>query len=271
MFKRLSAGWLLVKTSARVIENDRSLLVFPMLSVACSVVTLIFFVNQVLFFGVVHGSPVIVVPLVVLAVYAVTFLGIFFNVALAAAADLSLSGEDTSLSDGLDVAWCRLGSIARWALVALAVGFFFSLIESSGGIARWLGRAGQAAWSAATFFVIPVIALEDASASEARQRSTTIVKRCWAEEVSGLLALRMLAGLLLAPVYLVGKLVFAHGAAFTPQKELFVVVAAIAWFATMIGISTMRQVFAVGLYRGNVTDDERERDTSLDAFPILQQ
>lgn len=258
MLKRLSDGWMLVQASARVIGDDSSLLVFPLLSMLCSVVTLAFFVNQMLFFGAVHGTWIASVPIMLVMVYALTFLGIFFNVALAAAADLSLDGQDSRLSDGLDVAWCRLGAIARWALVALAAGLLFGLLESSKGIARWIGRAGAAAWSATTFLVIPVIALEDTSAGDARRRSASIVKGCWPEEIAGLTALRVVGVLLLAPVYLAGKLLFRNGLHFTQDTEVFLVLGGLLWFATVIGLSTVRQVFAVSLYRDNVQEPAAE-------------
>jgi hypothetical protein len=65
---------------------------------------------------------VLFVSVVVLALYSLTFLGIFFNVALAAATDSVLDGREASFGAAVSVASSRLGCIAGWAALGLVVG-----------------------------------------------------------------------------------------------------------------------------------------------------
>ncbi|EUA89587.1 putative membrane protein [Mycobacterium ulcerans str. Harvey] len=98
--------------------------------------------------------------------YVSTFIAIFFNVALAACAARSMRGEDTKVSDGVRAAMHRIGPILGWTLVATTVGLILRALEERmpllGKIAVWLTGA---AWAIATFFVIPVVALEGSGRS----------------------------------------------------------------------------------------------------------
>ena len=81
-------------------------------------------------------------------------------------------------------------------------------LESIKGL-RWLGRAAEIAWSFATIFVVPLIALEGLDSASARRRSFQLVKESWRAESGGLGALRaalLIPGLLF---YLDGKLLSA--------------------------------------------------------------
>src|SRR5882724_10286722 len=86
------------------------------------------------------------------------FVVIFFNTALIHAATIRLRGGDPTLSDGLGFAWENVGRILQWAAVAATVGMILRAIEERVG---WLGRfiiaLVGAAWTVATYFVIPVI------------------------------------------------------------------------------------------------------------------
>ena len=55
---------------------------------------------------------------------------------------------------------------------------------------RWLGAAAQIAWTFATIFVVPLIALEGLDATSARERSLQLAKENWRAESGGLGALR---------------------------------------------------------------------------------
>jgi hypothetical protein len=69
----------------------------------------------------------------------------FFSVALAGAAAEAIDGGEPSFSDGVDVAWTRLGGIAGWAGYSLFVALVLELVKSIKGL-RWLGVAAQVAW-----------------------------------------------------------------------------------------------------------------------------
>jgi hypothetical protein len=172
--------------------------------------------------------------------------GIFFNVALAGAAAQALDGEEPSLRAGLGVAWSRLGAIASWAGYSFVVALLVSLLKSKAS--RWLASAAQVAWSFATIFVVPLIALEGLDSEGARRRSFQLAKENWTTESGGLGVLRvalLVSGLLF---YLDARLLFG-GHAHSPSAKAFLGFVLLCGFALFAAVGVVRQVFAVELYR----------------------
>ena len=74
--------------------------------------------------------------------YANFAIGIFFNGALAACANIRLSGGDPTVADGLRIAFTRIGRILLLALITATVGLFLrSMRERGGWIMRLLGAS----------------------------------------------------------------------------------------------------------------------------------
>jgi len=100
----------------------------------------------------------------VIGIYPMTFLSVFFNVALAGAAAASFDGQPIGVREALGISWKRLGRIAQWSLLAAGVGMLLEQIASrvpgAGRLASWLLGA---AWSLATIFAVPLLALEGVS------------------------------------------------------------------------------------------------------------
>jgi len=114
---------------------------------------------------------------------------------------------------------------------------------------RWLATAAEVAWSFATIFVVPLIALEGLDSASARQRSFQLAKENWRAESGGLGALQatlLLPGLLF---YLDGKLLFSGHVHSLAGKALLGAVL-LCGFGMGVAVRVIRQVFAVSLYRG---------------------
>jgi len=86
----------------------------------------------------------------------------------------------------LGAAWARIGAILMWGLVAGTVGMILKAIQER---SEWIGKivAGLlgAAWSLATFFVVPVLVLERKPVGGSFKRSWGLVKEAWGEAVIG--------------------------------------------------------------------------------------
>src|SRR6266566_2208292 len=176
-----------------------------------------------------------------------TFIGIFFNVALAGAAARALDGESAGVGDGLSVGWARLSGIAGWAAFSLFVSFVIAFVKSIKGL-RWLGAAAQIAWGFATIFVVPLIAFEGLDSGDARRRSFDLARANWQSESGGLGALR---AVLLVPgflFYLDAKLLF-EGHVHSPSAKVVLGFVLLCGFAVTVAAGVVRQVFAVELYR----------------------
>lgn len=214
MFERISNGWALAKASWQVLKLDRELLVFPLLSgIACLIVMASFAVpliagNHFESIGQSAGDEWTGKDLAMLAVaFAFYFINyfiiIFFNSALVACAIIRFRGGDPTLADGFRAAGERLPQILAWAAVSATVGIILKAIESRSR------RAGQfmsgllgMAWSATTYFVIPVIVIERAGPFEAISRSLSILRRHWGESLAANfgIGLIVMAAMLVAAV-----------------------------------------------------------------------
>lgn len=91
-----------------------------------------------------------------------TFLSVFFNVALAGAAAASIDGRPIGIREALDISWKWVGRSVQWSLLAAGVSQSWSRSPHefpAPGLASWLLGA---AWSLATIFAVPLLALEGA-------------------------------------------------------------------------------------------------------------
>ena len=243
-------GARMMRASFELVRRDRALLWFPFISTVCLAVSAGFWIYEGAWLYAVQGPGLLFVPLVVLALYSLAFIGVFFNVALAAAAAQALDGDEPSVDGGIALAWSRLGAVAGWAAYSVFVSLLLGFVEGIKGL-RWVGRAAEVAWNFVTFFVVPVIALEGLGAGDARRRSFELAKENWKAEGGGLGALRaawLLPGLLF---FLDAKLLFSGHVHSEPGKLLLGFVL-LCGFALAAGVGVVRQVFAVSLYRASV-------------------
>ena len=117
--------------------------------------------------------------------YVTYFIVIFFNSALVACAIIRLKGGVPTVQDGIGAAMARLPQIAGWALVAASVGLILKVIESrSERVGQIVASVLGMAWSATTFFVVPILVVEKTGPIEAVKRSVSVMGRTWGESLS---------------------------------------------------------------------------------------
>jgi uncharacterized protein DUF6159 len=251
---RIARGWALAKQSFRVLRADRSLLLFPVISVPCAIVATAVVMGPGIALYSAERQEAILIAFAVVALYVLTFVTLFFNVALAAAASTGLSGGDSTVGEGLSAARRRLHVIAAWALVQTVVGVIINLIQSVGNdniVGRILGGLMSFAWNAATFFVVPVIALEGVGPRDAFRRSVSLLRERWGEGVVGTAS----AGGVVFLVALLPLLALGGGGYALVNADqdaagavLFVLAGAVLVAAVLIG-GTVNAIFRVALYR----------------------
>ena len=128
------------------------------------------------------------------------FVIVFFNSALVTCALKRFNGEEPTLGDGLSVAISRLPQIVAWAMVSATVGVLLKAIENMhekiGAIISGILGTG---WSIITFFVVPILVVENVGPIDALKRSLTILKKTWGEALIGNFGLGIFTFLLLLP------------------------------------------------------------------------
>ena len=250
---RISRGWTLAKKSWAVLRGDRSLMLFPIVAGIASLLAaaILFAPGLALYYADRQEAYLIVFG--ILAVYAMTFVAVFFNTALAGAALKSLEGEDTSFADGIAVARSRVGIIAAWALVQTTVGIILNAIQAllrdNAIVGALLSGLLSFAWQVSTFFVIPILAVEGLGPVEAIKRSVAILKQRWGE---GLVGQASIGGIIFLIGFLPAAAVGVVGYALLSSSEavgvaLLVAAAIVVAIAALVG-STLTAIFRVALF-----------------------
>jgi len=247
MFRR---SYAIFVESLRVLAKDKEILIFPVLS---GIITIIAFVT-IVFAG--HSSGLLrefqagnrVLGYVVLFVwYFVSwFIVLFFNVAVIACASIRLRGGDPTIADGFRASMQHLGRIAVWALISATVGVILRVIaERAKLIGRIISGLLGAAWSIATYFIVPVMIFEGRSIRDSVKQSTQLIAKTWGESLiaaGGIGAFIMLLA--------VGGLALPIAAMFiSPTAALIALgVMLMYWIALSVVSAALSGIFRTALY-----------------------
>lgn len=254
-FDRLAFGWRLGMTSLGVVARDKTLMLFPILSGLSGLAlagAFVFGIGPENFqVQVQHAQdsgevPPVLIAAAFAAYVLLSFVAVYFNVALIGAAQLSIGGKDTTVGDGLRVANQHLGNIFGWALLSGTVGLLLNMIESNGRVGQVIRSLLGAAWAVITYFVVPVMIFEQRSPTAAIGRSIDLMKKSWGENAGaqvGIGLLVALACILIAAVGLTLSFVVLPSAVVLVPLT-FVAIALVA----LLGM-TAKAVLAVGLYQ----------------------
>lgn len=199
MFTKIRNSWNLAKASAAVLQADKELLVFPIISAIMSFSLVLLFILPVLGSSLVGGvlGLSILNMLVFFCFYVLQYFVVFFcNTALIGAAIMRLSGQDPTVKDGFRIAFQHIRSILGYALIASTVGIILNWLSEKAG---FLGQIAVSfvglAWNLATFLVVPVLVMEEVGPIDAIKRSTQLLKQTWGEQIAGNLSINFIFGL----------------------------------------------------------------------------
>jgi len=211
MFDRFRTGWELTKASARALDADRELLVFPFVAALASLLVIATFVVPIgateLWRSAGDDTTKRVLGAVVawLFYFAMSTVTIYFNTALVGAALVRLEGGDPTLRDGLRVANSRIPTILGYAAISATVGLLLKIAQRrSGLLQRWVISLVGIAWSVATFLVVPVLAATGTGPVEAIKQSAGMFRRTWGEQLAGMGGIKLISGLIMFGLVLLG-------------------------------------------------------------------
>ncbi len=248
---RISRGWYLSKLSWNVIQSDRALLVLPILQCVSMLAAGAALFVPAAHFGIAYDSRLPFLIALIVWAYPATFISTSFGVAFMALAQKKLSGEPVTLRYGFSVARSRLKQIAAWALITTLIGAAIRLLEQVRGgliaarIAEWLL---DATWALATFFVVPILALEGPGPIEATRRSIRVIRQRWGEGVVGTVAIGAAFALLFIPIGILAVIGFS---AYHHARTFGIVVFAIVGILAIVvssAESAVSQLFHLELY-----------------------
>lgn len=251
---RFRLGLRLAGASWRVVRKEKSLVAFPLLAAAFGIgyAVLVMLPLGLLGFMVFSDSTILGWALLALGLFGMNIGASFFGVAAAANATRVLDGQDPTLGTGLGVAWSRKGVIVKWGLVSATVGVLLQLVaDRAGGLGGALIQAiGGAAWSIASFFVLPILALEGLGPFAALKKSLSVVRARWGESLVGGAAVGLIPALIaLAGIGLAVLGVITGVNATWAGGVPLIVVGLILFFVGVTVGSVLRAVFTVVVYR----------------------
>ncbi|MGN6556743.1 MAG: DUF6159 family protein [Solirubrobacterales bacterium] len=247
---RIKRGWGLTKKSWALLNEHRSLIRFPLYGAVATIVPAVVFLGPGLYLfdkNELAGA----IPLVVIGVYALSVIGFYFSVGLAACADMIFRGQEATVADGLAVARSRFAQICGWAAVSTAISAVMGVLENQGGIGGQIAaRLVGMAWSLVTFLAVPVIAIEGTGPVGTIKRSASMFRQRWGQQITGNIAIGaaiFLFGMLPAIVLIVAGVAVWSSASFL--GALLVVIGALMFAVALLVSKALSGIFGVALYR----------------------
>jgi len=251
-----------------VLMKDRELIMFPIMA-AIGVIAVVG-----LFFGVAAATGTVdrldaatgsqstsdaqpIDLILAVALYAsATFVVIFFNAALVAAALERLRGGDPNVSSGLRAAMAHLPAILVWALISATVGLILQILRDK--MDNFIGQIVLSlvggVWAYMTFFVVPVLVAEGTGPIEGIKRSSGLFQRTWGRQVASSFGFSL--------VYLIAAII-----AFVPAAAIFaispiagIVVGAILIPLAIGTVQAMEGIFKAALYEFALGETPRDFD-----------
>ncbi|MEP0367304.1 MAG: DUF6159 family protein [Cyclobacteriaceae bacterium] len=192
-----SRSWQITKLSFSVINKDRELLWFALLSFVFSTMFAVAMIVPSVLPDLMSGEESIQTlevyqyVLIFLTYFGLAFIATFFNVCVVYTAKVRFEGGNATFDESLKFAFSKLKLIAQWSVLSASVGLLLKVLER---LAASLGKGGEivariiiglmgAAWSITTIFVVPILVYDNLGPIEAVKKSLKAVKETWGENI----------------------------------------------------------------------------------------
>jgi hypothetical protein len=192
-----SRSWNITKLTFGVINKDRELLSFALLSFIFSAMYTVAMIVPFVLPTIMQedftteSMQVFEYAIVFLTYFGLAFIATFFNVCVVYTTKIRFEGGNATFMESLKFGFSRFMLILKWSLVAASVGLLLRILTDA---ARRLGKVGQIvaqiliglmgmAWSIVTIFVVPVLVYENLGPIDALKKSTLIIKKTWGESL----------------------------------------------------------------------------------------
>jgi hypothetical protein len=248
---RISHSWALAKVSWGVLRSDRTLAAIPAISALFSLLALAVLGGLFFAVGLGSGDDSAVEPagwvIAVVAYVVFAFITVYFQSALVAGANTSLSGNNATLGESMKAATAKLHRILPWAIVTATVSFIISQLERQGWLGVVIGNLLGMAWNVLTFLTIPIIMLEDVGPVVALKRSGELFKQTWGENLVAQVGFGFISLIAALPAILVAGLGLASGNGIVVGVTVAI---AVVWIAVVsVVISALSGIYRTALYR----------------------
>jgi hypothetical protein len=246
---KMERGWRLTRESWSVVRLRPGLLLIPALSFLATAAAAVLLLGPWSLDVLGHYSRGRLFVDGAVCAYPFTLISTYCNVAFAALAAATLDGRPMTVGQAFGRARSRLWTIAFWALISTVVGIVLRALEQIPFTGGWIGRIAELlaglVWSLATFFVVPVLALEDVSAPASLRRSAQTIRRTWGESITGAVVVGAAFGVVAAFAAMVGMI----GVIVGQGGDVVAALAAVVFGVCIVGQTAVAGVFRLAVYR----------------------
>lgn len=192
-----SRSWRITRLSFGVINKDRELIGFALLSFIFSTLFAVAMIVPSIVPTVMEGGvsetslEVYQYVILFLTYFGLALIATFFNVCVVYTTKIRFEGGNATFGESMQFAFSKIGLIVQWSLVSATVGLILRILDN---LASRLGKGGQIVaqiiialigmtWSIVTIFVVPVLVFEGLGPIPAIKRSTQVIKKTWGESL----------------------------------------------------------------------------------------
>jgi uncharacterized protein DUF6159 len=271
---RIARSWRLTRTAWDLVKKDRAMIALALLGMTSALIWLGVF-TLIGGYSQDGSSQGKVLLAILIALYPSTFLSVYFNVALASAANAALDGGRLSFGEALGESRKRVGKIALWSLLAAGVGALLAELSSRiPGGGRIAAALVGAAWGLATLFVVPILAVRSPTPGPvtALKESVGVVRKRWGEGISGTVTIGFWTALITVPAVLLLGIGFALiGGHSATAGAVLVAVGGLLLFGVSAISAAVQQVFSLCLYEYATDGTVRQFDEQDLANPPFRK
>jgi len=193
---RWKASRILLSKSWEIFRNQKNLLMFPLWSFLTSLVALVVIGLLTLiatigtgflttFSEIANLESVSNFPLFIggiITAIVLQMIATYFNAGIIQSTNEYLSGKMPSNKESLNAIKRKQGVIFGWAAINASIGIILRQIsERSRLLGRLVSTLIGAAWSIATYFILPILVLEDSGIKSSAKKSTQLIHKTWGE------------------------------------------------------------------------------------------
>ncbi len=252
VFTRMARGCHLGIRSLIVVLRDKTLLVFPMIpfTTVIAMATLFWWLigSDLLLWSIITTHMLKARSLLIAFSMYLVFgaVSVFVSVALASCTRITLEERDSKFLDGFRQAVRNTHWVIIWALIAWTFGPILNLLDHQRHTTLWVRKMLKSSWSTVSYFVIPILVVDQVNVFSALRRSVEGMSKAWGKGAVSRLGLYWFFLLLNIPTFVLIALGhYPDG----PWPNSLTLVVLVYIYTTIVVYQTAASVLSVVLYK----------------------
>lgn len=266
MFERVYRSWELAISSWKILQANRDFFIFPVRSMLSIILITLIFVFPIIYFDLMNwlfsgrliGAITSFIILLVYGFVSYTVI-LYFNTALACAVLVLMRGGVPTLHDSFRIATDRLHYMIQYVVIITTVGIFLSWLKDRGMLGNVTSTVLNFTWDIATFFVVPIIIVENINPTDAIILSSELLKKTWGEQIIGNISINFVFLIMIAVILAIDIPACIYLKSNYPYLALILAILSMFVILTLLVVqSALSEIFVVALYEYAVENTETD-------------